>query len=114
MTRNSFDARARLDVDGSAYEIYRLDRIAGSARLPYSLKVLLENLLRREDGVTVTADQIDALAAWDPAADHGIEIQFAQPACSYRTSPECRASLTLSRCATRSSRWEAIRRGSTR
>ena len=77
MTRNSFDARARLDVDGSAYEIYRLDRIAGSTRLPYSLKVLLENLLRHEDGVTVTADQIDALAAWDPAADHGIEIQFA-------------------------------------
>jgi aconitate hydratase len=77
VTRNSFDARARLDVDGSAYEIYRLDRIAEATRLPYSLKVLLENLLRREDGVTVTADQIDALAAWDPAADHGIEIQFA-------------------------------------
>lgn len=77
MTRNSFDAHARLDVDGSAYEIYRLDRIAGSTRLPYSLKILLENLLRREDGVAVTGDQIDALAAWDPTSDHGIEIQFA-------------------------------------
>ncbi len=77
MTRNSFGTRARIDVDGSAYEVYRLDRIDGSAQLPYSLKVLLENLLRREDGVTVTSDQVDALASWVPTAEHGSEIQFA-------------------------------------
>ena len=59
-----------------AYEIYRLDRVDGSARLPYSLKVLLENLLRNEDGRLVTAEQISALAGWEPAAEHGTEIQF--------------------------------------
>jgi aconitate hydratase len=76
MTTNSFDTRAQIDVGGSAYQIYRLDRIDSSARLPYSLKVLLENLLRREDGVTVTADQVDALASWDPTVAHRSEIQF--------------------------------------
>ncbi len=73
---NSFDARGTLAVGDEEYEIFRLAAVDRSARLPYSLKVLLENLLRCEDGTLVTADQISALAAWDPAADHGTEIQY--------------------------------------
>ncbi len=73
---NSFNARATLTVGGNDYEIFRLDAVQNSARLPFSLKVLLENLLRCEDGVAVTKDQITALAAWDPTAAHGPEIQF--------------------------------------
>ena len=66
MTSNSFGACDRLTVDDATYQIVRLDRVAGSARLPFSLKVLLENLLRNEDGPLVTAAQIEALAGWDP------------------------------------------------
>lgn len=73
---NSFDARAMLAVDAMSYEIFRLDAVEGAHRLPYSLKVLMENLLRNEDGRLVTADQIRALAQWDPAAEHGAEIQY--------------------------------------
>ena len=73
---NSFNAKDTLTVSGERYEIFRLDAVEGSARLPYSLKVLLENLLRCEDGSLVTADQIAALGTWDPAAAHGSEIQF--------------------------------------
>ncbi len=73
---DSFGARATLAVEGTNYEIYRLDSVEGSARLPYSLKVLLENLLRNEDGRLVTSDQIRAVADWDPAAEHGAEIQY--------------------------------------
>ena len=62
MTSNSFETRDRISVADTSYEIRRLDRIDGAARLPYSLKVLLENLLRNEDGRLVTADQIGALA----------------------------------------------------
>src|SRR5215211_4102278 len=76
MTTNSFGARDRLQVGDTAYEIFRLDRLDGAARLPYSLKVLLENLLRHEDGTLVTAEQIDALTGWDPNAEGGTEIQF--------------------------------------
>ncbi len=77
MTGNSFGARTPLTVDGTTYEIFRLDHVDGAWRLPYSLKVLLENLLRHEDGAVVTADQVRALAAWEPQAEHGSEIQFA-------------------------------------
>jgi aconitate hydratase len=73
---NSFGALDRLDVDGDSYSIFRLDRVDGADRLPYSLKVLLENLLRNEDGLIVTADQVRAVADWDPAADHGSEVQY--------------------------------------
>lgn len=73
---NSFEARAELDVGGKSYEIYRLDVIPGYERLPYSLKVLLENLLRNEDGTLVTKEQVQAVADWDPAAAHGAEIQY--------------------------------------
>ena len=73
---DSFGARSMLGVDDTSYEMYRLDAVEGSARLPYSLKVLLENLLRNEDGRLVTSDQIRAVADWDPAAEHGAEIQY--------------------------------------
>ena len=76
MTTNSFGTRDQLVVDGTGYGIHRLDRIAGSARLPYSLKVLLENLLRNEDGRLVTAEHIHAMAAWQPANDPSTEVAF--------------------------------------
>src|SRR5450755_1591151 len=76
MTGNSFGSRAPLDVAGTSYEIYRLDAVPGSERLPFSLKILLENLLRTEDGVNVTADHVRALASWDPKANPDTEIQF--------------------------------------
>ena len=66
MSADSFGARATLPVDDLSYDIYRLDAVDTAARLPYSLKVLLENLLRNEDGHLVTAEQISALAAWAP------------------------------------------------
>uniref|UniRef100_UPI0030D3B2A3 aconitate hydratase n=1 Tax=Pseudonocardia sp. D17 TaxID=882661 RepID=UPI0030D3B2A3 len=73
---DSFGARGTLDVGENQYEIFRLAAVEGAEKLPYSLKVLLENLLRTEDGANVTADHIRALAAWDPAADPDTEIQF--------------------------------------
>jgi aconitate hydratase len=79
MSENSFDARADLDVGGRTYEIHRLDALQASydvARLPFSLKVLLENLLRNEDGKAVTADHVKALAQWDHDADPSLEIPF--------------------------------------
>src|SRR5680860_795517 len=76
MTTNSFGTSARLTVGETTYGVHRLDRIDGASRLPYSLKVLLENLARNEDGVLVTADQVSALASWDPAAEHGSEIAY--------------------------------------
>jgi len=76
MSANSFGARGRLTVGETSYDIFRLDAIEGSQRLPYSLKVLLENLLRCEDGMLVGPGQVAALAAWDPQAEHGGEIQF--------------------------------------
>jgi aconitate hydratase len=76
MTANSFDSRATLEAGGATHEIYRLDAVPGTANLPYSLKVLLENLLRNEDGLNITADHINALANWDPDAQPDTEIQF--------------------------------------
>jgi aconitate hydratase len=73
---NSFDARSTLDVGGNDVTIYRLDAVEGTGSLPYSLKILLENLLRNEDGHNVTADQVRALAGWDPDAEPDTEIQF--------------------------------------
>ncbi len=82
-TVDSFGAKGSLDVAGESYEIYRLDAVKAEglpddavASLPYSLKVLLENLLRTEDGVNITADDIVALAGWDADADPSKEIQF--------------------------------------
>ena len=76
MTANSFGSRAVLDVAGRQYEIDRLDAAEGSDSLPFSLKILLENLLRNEDGANITADHIDALARWDPGLEPDTEIQF--------------------------------------
>ncbi len=76
MSANSFGSRDTLRVGDESYEIFRLDAVEGAQRLPYSLKVLLENLLRTEDGVNVTADHIRALANWDPKAQPNQEIQF--------------------------------------
>ena len=73
---DTFHSRSTLDVDGRGYEIYRLDAVPGLERLPYSLKVLAENLLRTEDGANITADHVRALAAWNPAAEPDTEIQF--------------------------------------
>ena len=73
---DTFAARATLTVGENDYEIHRLDAVEGAERLPFSLKVLLENLLRNEDGVNVTADDIRALAAWDAAAQPSTEIQY--------------------------------------
>jgi aconitate hydratase len=79
MPDNSFDARADLEVGGRSYEIYRLDALQSRfdvARLPFSLKVLLENLLRNEDGVGVRREDIEALASWDHSAEPADEIAF--------------------------------------
>ncbi len=76
MTANSFGSRATLEAGGATHEIYRLAAVDGSENLPYSLKVLLENLLRNEDGANITADHIRALAGWDPSAEPDTEIQF--------------------------------------
>jgi aconitate hydratase len=79
---NSFGARSTLTVSGRDYEVFRLDALAERfdvARLPYSVKVLLENVLRLEDGVSVSAADVEAIAGWDAAAEPSIEIPF-QPA----------------------------------
>ncbi|MFD2673803.1 aconitate hydratase AcnA [Gulosibacter bifidus] len=73
---NSFGAKDVLNVEGTDYEIFRIDKVAGYEKLPFSLKVLLENLLRTEDGANVTAEQIAALGNWDASADPSTEIQF--------------------------------------
>jgi aconitate hydratase len=76
MTANSFGSRATLEVAGEKYDIYRLDAVDGSASLPFSLNNLLENLHRNEDGVNITAQQVNALANWDPGQEPDTEIQF--------------------------------------
>jgi aconitate hydratase len=76
MSDDSFGARSTLTVGGREVTLFRLDAVAGSERLPYSLKVLLENLLRNEDGHNVTAEQIRALAGWKADAEPDTEIQF--------------------------------------
>src|SRR3954447_20187205 len=79
MSENSFGARAELEVGGETFEIFRLDALQSKfdvARLPFSLKVLLENLLRNEDGVAVTEESIEKLARWDASADPSEEIAF--------------------------------------
>ena len=79
MTRNSFDAKATLTVGDREFEIFRLDALQEKydiARLPFSLKVLLENLLRNEDGESIRAQDIEALAKWDAGAEPSNEISF--------------------------------------
>jgi aconitate hydratase len=73
---DTFRSKGRLEVGDTSYEIHRLSAVPGLERLPFSLKVLAENLLRTEDGANVTADHVSALAGWDPAAEPSTEIQF--------------------------------------
>src|SRR5918992_751725 len=77
---NTFGAASTLRVGDQSYEIYRLDAVRGDGldvgSLPYSLKILLENLLRTEDGANITADHIRALGGWNPTAEPDTEIQF--------------------------------------
>ncbi|MEV0271344.1 aconitate hydratase AcnA [Hamadaea sp. NPDC050747] len=73
---DTFGAKSQLDVGDASYEIFTIDKVAGHERLPYSLKILLENLLRTEDGANITADHIRALGSWDAAAEPSVEIQF--------------------------------------
>ncbi len=74
--KNSFNSRTQLQVNSQTYEVFNLKAIGNSERLPYSLKILLENLLRHEDGINVTTDDIEALANWDPEAVPSTEIAF--------------------------------------
>ena len=76
MSIDSYSAADELAVAGKSYQIFRIDAVEGSASLPFSLKVLLENLLRTEDGANITAADIAALGSWDPAAEPNKEIQF--------------------------------------
>ncbi|WP_448060301.1 aconitate hydratase AcnA [Cellulomonas hominis] len=73
---DSFGSKGTLEVNGTSYEIHRLSAVPGVERLPYSLKILAENLLRTEDGANITADHVRALAGWDPDAQPDTEIQF--------------------------------------
>jgi aconitate hydratase len=73
---NSFGASDTLKVGDKSYQIYRLDAVPNTEKLPYSLKVLAENLLRNEDGANITKDHIEAIANWDPKAEPSIEIQY--------------------------------------
>jgi aconitate hydratase len=73
---DSFGSKGKLNVAGTEYEIFRLNSVEGAENLPFSLKVLLENLLRTEDGANITADHVRALAGWDPNAQPDTEIQF--------------------------------------
>ncbi|MFW0790764.1 aconitate hydratase AcnA [Gordonia sp. CPCC 205333] len=76
VSNDSFGARGTLEVGDNSYEIFRLNAVPGTEKLPYSLKVLAENLLRTEDGANITKDHIEAIANWDPSADPNTEIQF--------------------------------------
>ncbi|WP_433058023.1 aconitate hydratase AcnA [Dactylosporangium sp. CS-033363] len=73
---DSFGAKSRLSVGDASYEIYKIGQVEGAERLPYSLKILLENLLRTEDGANITAEHIRALGSWDASAEPSVEIQF--------------------------------------
>ncbi|KZM36026.1 aconitate hydratase AcnA [Oerskovia enterophila] len=73
---DTFGSKGTLEVGENSYEIFRLSAVEGAERLPYSLKILAENLLRTEDGANITADHVRAIAAWDPDAQPDTEIQF--------------------------------------
>ena len=75
-SKDSFSAKGELQVGSRSYEIFRISAVEGSARLPFTHKVLLENLLRTEDGANVTRETISSLGNWDPSAEPTDEIQF--------------------------------------
>ena len=76
MSKNSFNSKVEIEVSGKKYEIFDITKIPAADSLPFSLKVLLENLLRTEDGANITAAQIEALANWNPDSEPDTEIQF--------------------------------------
>jgi aconitate hydratase len=76
VSKNSFNAKKNLEVAGKSFEIFDISAIEGASNLPFSLKVLLENLLRTEDGANITQAHIKALANWDPSVEPDTEIQF--------------------------------------
>ena len=76
MSKNSFQAQTSLEVAGQSYQIFDITKLPEAATLPFSLKELLENLLRTEDGANITAEQIKSLANWDPSVEPDTEIQF--------------------------------------
>jgi len=76
MSKNSLGAKQNLNVAGKDFEIFDISKVEGATNLPFSLKVLLENLLRTEDGANITAEHIKALAQWDPSVEPDTEIQF--------------------------------------
>src|ERR1700722_14836505 len=79
MSANSFGSKATLEVGGQSYDIFRIDALQSKfdvARLPFSLKILLENLLRNEDGEAIRAQDIEALATWNAKAEPSVEIAF--------------------------------------
>ncbi len=76
MSQDSFKSKSTLDVAGKQFQIFDINKLAGAATLPFSLKILLENLLRTEDGANITASQISALANWNPDSEPDTEIQF--------------------------------------
>ncbi|MDU5317077.1 MAG: aconitase family protein, partial [Varibaculum cambriense] len=76
MSLNSFGAATQLSVGDKSYKIYDLKAVPGTEKLPYSLKILAENLLRNEDGENITKEQIAQIANWDPDAQPSQEIQY--------------------------------------
>ena len=76
MSKNSLGTKETLTVGGASYQVFNLSKVEGASDLPFSLKILLENLLRTEDGANVTAEQIRALANWKPSSEPDTEIQF--------------------------------------
>jgi aconitate hydratase len=76
MSINSFDAKVNLDFNSRTCQMYDINKVSGSKSLPFSLKILLENLLRTEDGINVTKDHINAIANWDENAEPSIEIPY--------------------------------------
>ena len=76
MSKNSLGTKKNLTVAGKDYEIFDISTLAAAKDLPFSLKILLENLLRTEDGANITVDHIKALAEWDPSIEPDTEIQF--------------------------------------
>jgi len=76
MSKNSLGTKKNLTVAGKDYEIFDISTLEAAQNLPFSLKILLENLLRTEDGANITVDHIKALAEWDPSIEPDTEIQF--------------------------------------
>src|SRR5215208_4755874 len=110
---DSFGAKGALEVNGQSYEIFRLAGIEGADTLPYSLKVLLENLLRTEDGANITAEHITKLGTWDQNAAPDTEIQFTPARVIMQDFTVSRVSSTWPPCVRRSQSSAATRPRST-